>query len=158
MYITRGMIGIDVQRTHANIYVNALQAPAPFPGIKENFSDADDDMDGVTGSRDTSTDTQRSDMDADVMTTEPHGGYANATQINRLPQASGRLKSESDITKVLLITRFRGGSTFLGEAFNRNDDVFYWFEPLIVLVKSRLTARIGLHFTAFLHGDNGTIR
>ena len=36
----------------------------------------------------------------------------------------------SKTRKVLLLTYFRGGSTFLGEAFNQNDNAFYWFEPL----------------------------
>ena len=34
-------------------------------------------------------------------------------------------------TKVLLVTAHRSGSTFLGELFNRNEDAFYVFEPLI---------------------------
>ena len=33
-------------------------------------------------------------------------------------------------TAVLLVTYASGGSTFLGEAFNLNEDAFYWFEPL----------------------------
>ena len=33
-------------------------------------------------------------------------------------------------TKILLVTYHRGGSTFLGEIFAQNDDVFYWYEPL----------------------------
>ena len=32
--------------------------------------------------------------------------------------------------KIVLVTYFRGGSTFLGELFNQNRKVFYWFEPL----------------------------
>jgi hypothetical protein len=32
-------------------------------------------------------------------------------------------------TKVLLVTHFRGGSTFLGQLFNQNPEAFYWFEP-----------------------------
>ena len=33
-------------------------------------------------------------------------------------------------SKVLLVAYFRGGSTLLGETFNRNPKAFYWFEPL----------------------------
>ena len=31
---------------------------------------------------------------------------------------------------ILLLTYYRGGSTFLGEIFAQHPDVFYWFEPL----------------------------
>ena len=31
-----------------------------------------------------------------------------------------------------LITMYRAGSTFTGEIFNQNPDVFYHFEPLIL--------------------------
>ena len=31
---------------------------------------------------------------------------------------------------VYLAAYYRGGSTLLGELFNQNEDVFYWFEPL----------------------------
>ena len=36
-------------------------------------------------------------------------------------------------TKVLLITAHRSGSTFLGELFNQNENVFYLFEPLAAI-------------------------
>ena len=36
----------------------------------------------------------------------------------------------ANITQVLLYTYYRGGSSFLGDVFNNNPDVFYWFEPL----------------------------
>ncbi len=36
----------------------------------------------------------------------------------------------ANATKVLLLTYYRGGSTFLGEIFRRNPEAFYWFEPL----------------------------
>ena len=39
-------------------------------------------------------------------------------------------------TKVLIITSYRSGSTFLGELFNQHDDSFYFFEPLVVLDES----------------------
>ena len=35
------------------------------------------------------------------------------------------------VSKVLLVTYWRGGSTFLGKLFERNPDSFYWYEPLI---------------------------
>ena len=39
-----------------------------------------------------------------------------------------------EVSKLLLVTYWRGGSTFLGELFEENHDVFYWFEPLIAPV------------------------
>ena len=35
------------------------------------------------------------------------------------------------VTKVVILAYYRGGSTFVGDLFNQNDDVFYWFEPLM---------------------------
>ena len=37
---------------------------------------------------------------------------------------------EQKITKLILVTYYRSGSTFLGQLFNQNPDAFYWFEPL----------------------------
>jgi hypothetical protein len=34
------------------------------------------------------------------------------------------------MTRVILLTYHRGGSSFLGEIFAQNPEVFYWFEPL----------------------------
>ncbi|ELT96485.1 hypothetical protein CAPTEDRAFT_216015 [Capitella teleta] len=36
---------------------------------------------------------------------------------------------DQPVQKVLLVTYFRGGSTFLAELFNQNSDAFYWYEP-----------------------------
>ena len=36
------------------------------------------------------------------------------------------------MTKVVLVTYFRGGSTFLGEMLNNNHAAFYMFEPLLI--------------------------
>ena len=41
--------------------------------------------------------------------------------------------TNSPQTKVLLITAHRSGSTFLGELFNQNENVFYLFEPLAAI-------------------------
>ena len=38
--------------------------------------------------------------------------------------------------KVLLVTSYRGGSTFLGELFNENLKAMYWFEPLYPLYQN----------------------
>jgi len=35
-------------------------------------------------------------------------------------------------TAILLVTRWRSGSTLAGEMFNRNTDILYYFEPLAV--------------------------
>ena len=43
-------------------------------------------------------------------------------------------------TKVLLITAHRSGSTFLGELFNQNENVFYLFEPLAAIQSKMSTA------------------
>ena len=65
----------------------------------------------------------------------------------------------TNVTKVLLITSYRGGSTFLGEAFNRNEDVFYWFEPLISLESSRTNLSLfAAVYMVYLNGTLGYVR
>ena len=39
--------------------------------------------------------------------------------------------TKANVSKVVLMTYFRGGSTFLGELLNQNQDAFYMFEPLL---------------------------
>ena len=34
------------------------------------------------------------------------------------------------VTKVIIMTYMRSGSTFLGELFDQNPAAFYWFEPI----------------------------
>jgi len=34
--------------------------------------------------------------------------------------------------QVLIVTEYRSGSSFIGEIFNRNPDIFYLFEPLLL--------------------------
>uniref|UniRef100_H2YDE9 Sulfotransferase n=1 Tax=Ciona savignyi TaxID=51511 RepID=H2YDE9_CIOSA len=48
------------------------------------------------------------------------GGYATKTA------------TENKHKGVIILTNHRSGSTFTGELFNQNDDVFYVFEPLIM--------------------------
>ena len=60
-------------------------------------------------------------------------------------------------TKVLFVTYFRGGSTLVGELFNRNPEAFYWFEPLAGLMESNKTQQSKYHFPneeAFSIGDD----
>ena len=38
-----------------------------------------------------------------------------------------------NVQNILLYTYMRSGSSYLGELFNRNPSVFYWFEPLAAL-------------------------
>ena len=64
----------------------------------------------------------------------------------------------SDVTRVVLVTYYRGGSTFLGEIFNQNPDVFYWFEPLAWNVYHRATKLLGLEQEDFYVMRNGTFR
>ncbi len=39
-------------------------------------------------------------------------------------------KFRTPVTHVLLVTYMRGGSSLLGELFNQDPSVFYYFEPL----------------------------
>ena len=47
-------------------------------------------------------------------------------------QPDYRLTNEQQVmtTRVVLLAYYRGGSSFLGEIFAQNPEVFYWFEPL----------------------------
>ena len=51
--------------------------------------------------------------------------------------------------KLVLVTMFRGGSSFLGELFKNNPDVLYWFEPTNPLFMSAIQEY-------HLYGDSGT--
>jgi hypothetical protein len=58
------------------------------------------------------------------------------------------------------VTYFRGGSTFLGEVFNQNEDVFYWYEPYAELY-DRMVRDAGMPNDAsgselFSHADDKT--
>jgi hypothetical protein len=45
-------------------------------------------------------------------------------------------KREKKVSKILLVTSHRSGSTFVGELFNKNPDAFYIFEPLALIQES----------------------
>ena len=62
-------------------------------------------------------------------------------------------------TAILLVTYMRGGSSFLGEVFNQNKDVTYWFEPIAGVYDqfySRQDKRCRGNFCHVFH-ENGTI-
>ncbi len=66
-------------------------------------------------------------------------------------------------SKILLVTFYRGGSSFLGELFRFNPDFLYWFEPLHGIYFQHLNdpeSRLDLHGDAdtYVMLDNGTIR
>ncbi|KAK2166507.1 hypothetical protein LSH36_38g01005 [Paralvinella palmiformis] len=52
---------------------------------------------------------------------------------------------------ILLMTYMRGGSSFLGEMFNQNPKVFYWFEPLAETFKKIMGMIDSRNW--FLHDD-----
>jgi len=54
--------------------------------------------------------------------------------------------AEAEPTKVLLVTAHRSGSTFLGELFNRNEKVFYIFEPLVSVQSEHSTSGCDANF------------
>ncbi|ELU06326.1 hypothetical protein CAPTEDRAFT_204200 [Capitella teleta] len=69
-----------------------------------------------------------------------------------------RINSTSRMN-VLLITYYRGGSSFLGEIFNQNPHVFYWYEPYIAIfdeMKEKLNISTDEHLLLF--DSDGHIR
>ena len=54
----------------------------------------------------------------------------------RRPDPQSSLPVASNVTRVLLFAYYRGGSSFIGDLFNHNPDVFYWFEPLAGITNS----------------------
>ncbi|ELU06613.1 hypothetical protein CAPTEDRAFT_168664 [Capitella teleta] len=69
--------------------------------------------------------------------------------------ADEREQQGHGIQKVVLVTPYRGGSTFLGELFNQHPDAFYWFEPLTQIAfdfKHSIKANSPFQY------DNGTLR
>ena len=52
---------------------------------------------------------------------------------NKLQTKDSTLHSKySSRKQVLIVTEYRSGSSFIGEIFNRNPDIFYLFEPLLL--------------------------
>ena len=47
---------------------------------------------------------------------------------------------------IALVTLYRAGSTFMGELFNQNEDVFYHFEPLTMFGYDKPNLDIKLKF------------
>ena len=81
----------------------------------------------MVGTREATTLRQRSDNGA---TTSPNWVEINAIKI---PKSAEHIADESRKKKklfVIIVAGFRTGSTLLGEFFNRNDEIFYIFEPL----------------------------
>ena len=54
----------------------------------------------------------------------------HVSRINTNPAKHDPVRSIASRSAILLVTYMRSGSTFLGEVFNQNPNVFYWFEPL----------------------------
>ena len=78
-------------------------------------------------------------------------------------QECTRSFERSHMTKVLLITYYRGGSSFLGQMFAQKRDAFYWFEPLddVKLTMSNsmvnMANEIKMVGTNYQLLDNGTL-
>ena len=66
--------------------------------------------------------------------------------------------SPDGVTRVLLVTYMRGGSSVLGEAFNHNPDAFYWFEPLDGLYSDLYGTMHGWMPIDILYHKNKTMR
>ena len=47
---------------------------------------------------------------------------------------------------IALITLYRAGSTFMGELFNQNEDIFYHFEPLTLFGYDKPNLEVKLDF------------
>ena len=47
---------------------------------------------------------------------------------------------------IALVTLYRAGSTFMGELFNQNEDVFYHFEPLTMFGYDKPNLEVKLKF------------
>ena len=75
---------------------------------------------------------------SDISTTVSVTGTTFTRNSSQETETGGTtLNSTNDTTpevkQILLVTHMRSGSTFLGEMFNQNPEVFYWFEPLAAL-------------------------
>ena len=53
-------------------------------------------------------------------------------------QHGGVFGKDIDNLRVIIVSRKRSGSSFVGELFNQNTDIFYVFEPLVVLTTQAL--------------------
>ena len=74
-----------------------------------------------------------------VLDVYPATQHMHATSPSQQPSHSHPQHTPLVVNKLLLFTYYRGGSTFLGEMFNQNPDVFYLFEPLISFFISHIS-------------------
>ena len=51
----------------------------------------------------------------------------------------------ASMTKVLLMTYYRGGSSFFGQLFAQNKEAFYWFEPLYTIKPTMRTITLSMN-------------
>ncbi|KAK2148415.1 hypothetical protein LSH36_499g02034 [Paralvinella palmiformis] len=58
------------------------------------------------------------------------GHRPNASEVSNSNGSSSSSVAGALTKHILLVTYYRGGSTFLGEIFAQHPDAFYWFEPL----------------------------
>ncbi len=61
-------------------------------------------------------------------------------------------------TPVFLYTYMRGGSTLLGELFNRNPRAMYWYETADSYFVSKYGMRVWHQPYPLKHHPNGTVR
>ena len=77
------------------------------------------------------------DIKANLLVTKTKSMMSSPDLISDLllsPEQSSSLVTPSDtVTKIILVTQYRGGSSFIGKMFSNHPDVFYWFEPLIFM-------------------------
>ena len=68
----------------------------------------------------------------------------------------------ASMTKVLLMTYYRGGSSFFGQLFAQNKEAFYWFEPLYTNKPTMRTITLTINGSRLVGPDfqmlpNGTL-
>ena len=92
--------------------------------------------------------------------TSPYQSYSSPPHTTKHVPMATLTKHNNHPTLVLLITYMRGGSTLLGEFFNLNDDVFYWYEPLPAIFDKLFSRRrmICRHLLCHMIHLNGTVR
>ncbi|XP_072019592.1 carbohydrate sulfotransferase 1-like [Amphiura filiformis] len=62
-----------------------------------------------------------------------------------------KITNDKKNVQLIIVTRWRSGSSFTGELFNNNPDFAYFFEPLIGTVGSRSGIKFGEHHMTVLH-------
>ena len=65
---------------------------------------------------------------------------------------------KNDQKHVLLLGYMRGGSSFLGQMFLSNPDVFYWFEILDPMYGAMMGLKLYSNALEITHNENGSRR